>query len=837
MRTVWVSFDTIGRDCLEAAAERGRRDRRSRHAARPGRPEPLGSVLVRRGRRAARRGAARDAGRQRRRDRGVRPRLEPELVFVVGWSQLVREPFIELGGGGRVRDAPDPPAAASRAGTDPVDDPERPGPHRRDAVRDRRSRPPTPARSSARSRFRCRPDETATSLFERLAAAHVSLIRELVPQLLVALRSAHPQDATRASSWQKRTPADGIIDWETRAPYLYDWVRAQTRPYPGAFTFLGDEKVIVWGARPVELDEAAPRRHDRRHGAASGPVVACGEGGLAARGDPDERSRSRRRSEARMTRVLVLAAHPDDEVLGMGGTIAVHTDRGDEVRVVVVTDGSSTQYPGDAGDPRTEGGRGAARSGRARRRPTTSTSTSRTCASTRSPHVDVNRVVEEQVRDHRARGRVHGPSGREPRPPRALRLGRGRDARRARARRVRRVLTYAPTSSTEWTPAPAQLVRPELVRRRDLDDRAEGGGVRALRDASGASIRIRAASPRSARPPRSTARAAAARTPSRSSSFADSCRCNVPALSRWPRLLLVLALLGATAAAFAVTERLKLERSPITGTHVDRIFSPVCDCARDVASISFVPAASRDGDPDDPRLERADGRDDRAEAARARRARRLHVGRARRARSGRSRGALPAACPARAERPHDRPSRTRSASTRRRRTSRLEACPAARLLARRRSDGATGSPRRTRSTSRRARRCSSNGRQRVLGQVPAAAREPRPGSVASTARSAPPGPYEIRLRAIDRAGTGRRAPARSPSVVRYVALSRERIEAVAGKRFSVRVSTDARGVRLALRGTSAESGRREVLVLRAPDTPGSYVLYVTRGRPRRAGRR
>ena len=42
-----------------------------------------------------------------------------------------------------------------------------------------------------------------------------------------------------------------------------------------------------------------------------------------------------------MSRVLVLAAHPDDEVLGMGGTIAVHTDRGDEVRVVVLTDGSS----------------------------------------------------------------------------------------------------------------------------------------------------------------------------------------------------------------------------------------------------------------------------------------------------------------------------------------------------------------------------------------------------------------------------------------------------------------------------------------------------------------
>ena len=59
-------------------------------------------------------------------------------------------------------------------------------------------------------------------------------------------------------------------------------------------------------------------------------------------------------------------------------------------------------------------------------------------------------------------------------------------------------------------------------------------------------------------------------------------------MARWPQFLIVLALLGATAAAFAVTERLKLERSPITGTKVDRVFSPVCECARDLSVISFI---------------------------------------------------------------------------------------------------------------------------------------------------------------------------------------------------------------------------------------------------------
>jgi LmbE family N-acetylglucosaminyl deacetylase len=52
---------------------------------------------------------------------------------------------------------------------------------------------------------------------------------------------------------------------------------------------------------------------------------------------------------------LVVAAHPDDEVLGVGGTIPLIRATGAMVTVVIVTDGSSTQYPGDEAIARRKG--------------------------------------------------------------------------------------------------------------------------------------------------------------------------------------------------------------------------------------------------------------------------------------------------------------------------------------------------------------------------------------------------------------------------------------------------------------------------------------------------
>jgi LmbE family N-acetylglucosaminyl deacetylase len=48
--------------------------------------------------------------------------------------------------------------------------------------------------------------------------------------------------------------------------------------------------------------------------------------------------------------VVVIAAHPDDEILGCGGTVARHTADGDRVTFIIVCEGESLRYgPGAVG--------------------------------------------------------------------------------------------------------------------------------------------------------------------------------------------------------------------------------------------------------------------------------------------------------------------------------------------------------------------------------------------------------------------------------------------------------------------------------------------------------
>jgi methionyl-tRNA formyltransferase len=278
MRVAWVSFDVMGRDCLEAAADVGAEVVAVVTLPAPIDPNRSGQCSF-------------DDVATRLRARLIETRdvnsaetiaavreASPELIFVVGWSQLVGEEFIALAPGGvfgmhptllprhRGR-APIPWTILSGLATTGV------------TLFEITEATADSGPIVGQVDVPVGPDETASTLFDRISAAHVALVREHVPALLEGTAPRLPQDPSRASSWPKRTPADGIIDWMTRAPYLYDWVRAQTRPYPGAFTFLGDTRIVVWRAAPTTIDAPAPAG-TVVEGRATGVVVACAAGGL-----------------------------------------------------------------------------------------------------------------------------------------------------------------------------------------------------------------------------------------------------------------------------------------------------------------------------------------------------------------------------------------------------------------------------------------------------------------------------------------------------------------------------------------------------------------------------
>jgi len=278
MRTIWVSYDTIGRECLVAAAASGADV--VGVVTLPGPVDPLLSGQCSFDETAGRLGARLLETADVNADETLTQveALEPKLIFVVGWSQLVGDPFIALASEGvfgvhptllpRHRGRAAIPWAIlsglAKTGVTLFEI--------TDATAD--SGPIV-----GQVEVTISPDETATTLFDRITEAHVALLREYVPLLIERRAPRIPQDPLRASAWPRRTPADGIIDWETRARFLYDWVRAQTRPYPGAFTYLGDAKVVIWQARPVETGGEA-RAGTILDALPEGPVVACGEGAL-----------------------------------------------------------------------------------------------------------------------------------------------------------------------------------------------------------------------------------------------------------------------------------------------------------------------------------------------------------------------------------------------------------------------------------------------------------------------------------------------------------------------------------------------------------------------------
>jgi methionyl-tRNA formyltransferase len=91
--------------------------------------------------------------------------------------------------------------------------------------------------------------DTCQTVYHKVAEAGRSMLGELLPKLENGILEPLQQNDNEASVMPKRRPEDGIIDWNKSALELFNWIRALTHPYPGAFTSFSNKKLFIWEAR------------------------------------------------------------------------------------------------------------------------------------------------------------------------------------------------------------------------------------------------------------------------------------------------------------------------------------------------------------------------------------------------------------------------------------------------------------------------------------------------------------------------------------------------------------------------------------------------------------
>lgn len=292
-----------------------------------------------------------------------------------------------------------------------------------------------------------------------------------------------------------------------------------------------------------------------------------------------------------------------------------------------------------------------------------------------------------------------------------------------------------------------------------------------------------------------------------------------------PRLLstlLVVALLGGTAAAFAITQGLKIEPSPILAPSIDKVFSPVCDCATRVAGIRFKLRK-----PDRVRLEIVD--DDGNVVRTLVAGQRLRRGKVSYTWNGRDdRGRFvpegvykPRVHLAGQHRTIDLPNAMRVDTT----APRVRVTSAGLSPFSPDGDGRADRVAVRYTLSERAHAILLVNGKRVVftrRQLPSGTVE---WNGKLNGRSAPVGVYTLRLAAQDPAGNVSAPSSAVKARIRYVELARTAIRAKAGTRFGVRVSAD-RPVRWRL-GARTGTAKPGMLVLRAPAAPGRVLLVVS----------
>lgn len=95
--------------------------------------------------------------------------------------------------------------------------------------------------------------DNINTLFDKADEKTNEMLRIYLPQIITGTNPKIKQDPNLVSYLPPRKPTDGQIDWNQSGREIYNLVRAITHPYPGAFSYMNGEKVLVWKAKETSI--------------------------------------------------------------------------------------------------------------------------------------------------------------------------------------------------------------------------------------------------------------------------------------------------------------------------------------------------------------------------------------------------------------------------------------------------------------------------------------------------------------------------------------------------------------------------------------------------------
>ncbi len=83
--------------------------------------------------------------------------------------------------------------------------------------------------------------------YERLHINGINLILDMIKEKNISFKKQNESLATFACH---RGPDDGEINWNKSTKYLFNFIRGQSKPYSGAFTYFKGKKIKIWRTKP-----------------------------------------------------------------------------------------------------------------------------------------------------------------------------------------------------------------------------------------------------------------------------------------------------------------------------------------------------------------------------------------------------------------------------------------------------------------------------------------------------------------------------------------------------------------------------------------------------------